>query len=108
MSFHFGSWLHGMRVWLSGKRPGKAVQHEGKRRRGGYNPTNAADAEMRFTTLVYGPACGNPPAGWVEYDGDHSVPANVGAMPAFFDFILQAGLAHTLLFTNSSLLEVHP
>jgi hypothetical protein len=29
-------------------------------------------------------------------------------MRAFFDFILQAGIAHTPVFTTSSLLEVHP
>jgi hypothetical protein len=59
-----------------------------------------------------GPACSTPPASWVEYVGGHTesgtAPANVGAMRAFFDFIIRAGIAHTPVFTNSSLLEVQP
>jgi hypothetical protein len=59
-----------------------------------------------------GPARSNPPAGWVEDKGGHTepgtAPANVGAMRAFFDLILRAGIAHPPVFTNSSLLEVQP
>jgi uncharacterized repeat protein (TIGR01451 family) len=56
--------------------------------------------------LTYGPAFGDPTAGWVMYEGGHSLagtaPANVGAMRAFFDFILHAGIAHTPQITDSS------
>jgi uncharacterized repeat protein (TIGR01451 family) len=56
--------------------------------------------------LAYGPAFGSSTAGWVMYEGGHSLsgtsPANVGAMRAFFDFILHAGIAHTPTFTASS------
>jgi uncharacterized repeat protein (TIGR01451 family) len=51
------------------------------------------------SVLTFGPAFGDPTKGWVMYEGGHSLagtaPANVGAMRAFFDFILHAGIAHT-------------
>jgi hypothetical protein len=61
--------------------------------------------DKNAAVLAYGPAFGNPNAGWVEYVGGHTLngtaPANVGAMRAFFDFILQAGIAHKSQFTVS-------
>src|SRR5262249_29426542 len=56
--------------------------------------------------LAYGPAFGNPRAGWGEYEAGHAppgtAPASAGAIRASFDFILQAGIAHTPQFTASS------
>lgn len=56
--------------------------------------------------LACRPAFGNANAGWVEYEAGHSLngtAANVGAIRAFFDFFLQAGIAHTPQFTASSI-----
>ena len=77
---------------------------------GVYDPTQAnasgTTVSKSAAVLAYGPAYGSSTAGWVMYEGGHSLagtsPANVGAMRAFFDFILQAGIAHTPQFTGSS------
>jgi hypothetical protein len=69
---------------------------------------NASGTTLSKVTsvLAYGPAYGNPTAGWVEFKGGHSLSgtaaANVGAIRAFFDFILHASIAHAPAFSASS------